>query len=330
WVPVYHSRYYPLDDGDPSVTGPIETYSPRSRAWQVPWQPTERTEQAWSFEQRGPHWRHEGDEAGVLTFEFADKHLLNYYNYNALRNGPAPLSDDPVEDMRVGATFVPEDAGLTVTMRTGSQRRQFRGTLDAEGNATLEMRPVVLEPQEDAAPWETVAQVEGKPLEVGQGTRVELWHADQRLSMWRDGDLLAEWTYEEEASTLAERSFEIIQPAVDITVAGPAVTLHKVNLDRDLYQTSAEKVGALGTSDPITIAADNFYCLGDNSPASEDSRLWDAVDPWLLHMTEVPVGFVPREMMIGRAFYVYFPAMWRFREGGAAVIPNFADMRFIR
>ena len=54
------------------------------------------------------------------------------------------------------------------------------------------------------------------------------------------------------------------------------------------------------------IGPDRFFMLGDNSPRSKDSRgwgtddsAWDATDrkPWE----------VPRQLLTGKAFYVYWP-----------------------
>jgi signal peptidase I len=45
-------------------------------------------------------------------------------------------------------------------------------------------------------------------------------------------------------------------------------------------------------SRPITIPADHYFMMGDNRPASDDSRFW---------------GPVPRDWIIGQAFLTYWP-----------------------
>ncbi|MFN7337790.1 MAG: S26 family signal peptidase, partial [bacterium] len=68
--------------------------------------------------------------------------------------------------------------------------------------------------------------------------------------------------------------------------------------------------------------AEYFFC-GDNSPASLDGRLWDVPSPYVMPL-DPKIGVVHRDMIIGRAFFVYFPAMER------KFVPNFGMMRWIR
>ena len=72
------------------------------------------------------------------------------------------------------------------------------------------------------------------------------------------------------------------------------------------------------------LEADQFFVLGDNSPASADSRLWD-------HHHH----FVGREMMIGKALFIYWPhGLYEIPGTGipfpGGMFPNFRDMGFVR
>ena len=51
-----------------------------------------------------------------------------------------------------------------------------------------------------------------------------------------------------------------------------------------------------GNEDYVTIPPDSFFAMGDNSPYSYDSRFW---------------GFVPKEEMVGRAIFIYYPLTTR-------------------
>ncbi len=74
-----------------------------------------------------------------------------------------------------------------------------------------------------------------------------------------------------------------------------------------------------------------YFMLGDNSPASKDSRLWWQIGPHLEYMgAEYQMGTVPRDQLIGEAFFVYWPSgyrrSWSPRFG---IVPNFGRMRWI-
>jgi hypothetical protein len=71
--------------------------------------------------------------------------------------------------------------------------------------------------------------------------------------------------------------------------------------------------------------------FGDNSAASKDSRVWGLPHPLVTEELGVSSPFVvPREMVIGKAWSVYFPAPITLSPGGKAFIPDFGRVRFIR
>jgi hypothetical protein len=61
---------------------------------------------------------------------------------------------------------------------------------------------------------------------------------------------------------------------------------------------------------------------------SLDARCW--ADRIELADLQVDAGRVPDRFMLGKAFFVYWPAGYRPFQGAPAVTPNFGDMRFIR
>ena len=63
---------------------------------------------------------------------------------------------------------------------------------------------------------------------------------------------------------------------------------------------------------------------------SLDARFWGApVDLPHEGGYEVGPGRVPGRFMLGKAFFVYWPAGYRPLNGAPGLIPNFSDMRFI-
>lgn len=70
------------------------------------------------------------------------------------------------------------------------------------------------------------------------------------------------------------------------------------------------------------LAEDQFFVLGDNSPASSDARLWSKQH------------FVERELLVGKALFVYWPHPLDlhipFTDFSIGVMPNLSGMGFIR
>jgi hypothetical protein len=80
------------------------------------------------------------------------------------------------------------------------------------------------------------------------------------------------------------------------------------------------------------LGPDQHFVLGDNSASSKDSRLWDMVDPWVSQEIDGTMGVVPGKLLMGKAFFVYFPAPHQVRIGSGLhrVVPDFGRMRLIR
>ena len=67
--------------------------------------------------------------------------------------------------------------------------------------------------------------------------------------------------------------------------------------------------------DSFLLLDDQFFALGDNSPASSDARAW------------VGHHYVERENLVGKALFVYWPHSW---WSPIPFLPNFKRMGFIR
>jgi signal peptidase I len=313
WQPIYHSTFYPLDA--------------QIRPWKTPWQPAGPTADRWTLSDNGQEYRFNSPDAqpGVLSFRFSRRTASQYYAYNMLGRGPG---EEFVDEMRIAATVIPQGPGARATFTTTGRSMAFRAVIEPDGKISLH-RSVMGETGPGA--WsEPLVQGRTRPLPADRASRVEFWHADQALSLWIDGALAAYWTYDMDMDQPANVQPTRQPPAAAIEVQGPTVAMRDIELDRDLYYTQSFGRPIFGAAtNPAVIPPDRFFVMGDNSPQSEDSRLWGFVDEWVAFYTDVETGLVPRDLMIGRAFFVYFPAPLPLSPDGPAVIPNFGNMRFI-
>jgi len=298
------------------------------------------------------------------TWEIDDR-----YPYNESPHGhPGWSRRFPVSDVRMRAGIEPGGEGLAVTATVASRGHEFQAELDrASGRVTLRMRRVSGaggEGAEEAGAWTELGTgaLPGSALAAGRVTDVEFWHVDQSVQVWVDGRraVYAEynWTPAERiryatgheiGELLTRRNMDNVfedatlytRPTVRWEFSGGPLRLHRVGLDRDLHYQPTRYHHGLRANDPALathpdstprLSPEEYFTLGDNSPASQDGRLWDDPDPWVAKQMwkdkglEPKAGVVPRELMIGKAFFVYFPSLHR---DTSVPVPDFGRLRFI-
>jgi hypothetical protein len=122
-----------------------------------------------------------------------------------------------------------------------------------------------------------------------------------------------------------------IEPQARIFGAGKLEITH-LALFRDIHYTasnpSSSEPGRATEGNPLKLEADQFFMLGDNSPRSEDGRWW--ANPGKGNNGKIYTrGIVPREYLVGKALFVYWPAGFRpFVKSPVALIPNVGELRF--
>lgn len=265
----------------------------------------------------------------------------------------------PVSDLRLRAGIEPLSDTLTVSASLNVRRHEF--VLELSGStATLKAR----QPQGEMGimTWTTLGTAAIKPLKAGEIRNVELWHSDQSLRAFVDeeqviGPIALEWTPAqrlllstgETIDAIAARQEQIggtaganylgdphryLPPQVAWNFSGGGVRLYRVGLDRDIYYQpgNANSLGggpSLGTSpfQPLILRDDQFFCCGDNSPQSLDGRLWGYPEAWVSREFGRYAGVVPRDLLMGRAFFVYWPSL--IKGKGMFPVPDFGRMRMI-
>ena len=124
-----------------------------------------------------------------------------------------------------------------------------------------------------------------------------------------------------------------IEPRVEIFGSG-SLTLSHIAIFRDTYYTEMRygNNGEYGraTKDAFVLEKDQFFVLGDNSPNSEDCRWWDRPGISNKGVPEYRVGIVPRDYLVGKALFVYWPSGLKpFAQFPFGISPNVGLMRFI-
>ncbi len=144
---------------------------------------------------------------------------------------------------------------------------------------------------------------------------------------------------EDNAKALADPR-QYVRPQVRWEFSGGAFTLRRVALWRDIfYQPDiydymsptqphphrGDPNLATHPMNPLTLSAHQFFVCGDNSPASLDARKWGPPHPWVAKIDDT-MGVVHSDLVLGRAFFVYFPAPYR---AYGLPVPDVGRMRWI-
>lgn len=152
-------------------------------------------------------------------------------------------------------------------------------------------------------------------LSPGRSHAVRFANVDDRLCLWVDGVLvqsvemdLFEGAAHQAQSPSTLEDTDLDREPVGIAAREATVRVAHLKLHRDIYYTDDNNQGRsepefhlLDSSDD---SLDEFLMLGDNSPRSNDSRLWRESHA------------VPRRLLIGKAFCIYWPHAMPFLNGG--------------
>lgn len=270
-----------------------------------------------------------------------------------------------VSDLRMSAGIEAQGAATNASAVLRTRGHEFRADINGR-DVTLQMGALgARQPNGAEAPpaaWTTLDKgTLPHALEPRRIVNLEFWHVDQALWLFADGKLVAHGTYDWTLTERISRALSRVNLAnlieadrrsrantLALTENYPQaslarwefssgnVTLHHVAMDRDIHYQSArpgrmsvnERPRGAHPLNPMILGPDQFFVCGDNSPSSLDARLWDAPDPWVARDIDAKEGIVPRKLMIGRAFFVYFPSLIK-GQWSPVPMPDFGRMRFI-
>ena len=329
-------------------------------AWRSPWQG-----RGWSLDDRGV-LRSESPSGAPLAWDSNAWPITDFAAYNQVTPWAPNRRDTrpgvpvyPTSDLRVRAGVEPSAPDATVRMTIEANEHRFSAMISGY---SVEY---TIEPLSGGEIQRLVAGTVFERFPVGEVTDVEFRHVDQSLEVRINGETHGRLTYDwspverlRNATRLTDEQLDAVfandadaslsnpsvytLPQVSISVeSSGAVALHRVGLDRDLFYQPAmhfggSRAGAPGLgSHPAHLArmnANEFFAAGDNSASSRDSRLWDAVSPWVLDQTGAQVGMVPGDMLMGEAVVVFWPAPNVLQLGPIRLpfVPDLGRMRLIK
>ncbi|HLJ10144.1 MAG TPA: S26 family signal peptidase, partial [Planctomycetaceae bacterium] len=209
-----------------------------------------------------------------------------------------------VGDLTVNCALEVLSAEGEVTFELVEGRRLYHCRIDlATGLGTFHYTP-------EAGDEEDEWQPAGEPFETGMNKpgvyQVSFANVDDRLCFWVGDRLMKSLEFEEGSKfeppppPVAETERDRHPVAIGARLA--KVRLAHLRIERDIFYRSEVGGSILPPdktfdlkNDPDDDSKDEFLMLGDNSPRSNDSRGWQKSHA------------VPRHLLIGKAFFVYWP-----------------------
>jgi signal peptidase I len=298
----------------------------------------------------------------------------NAYNQSMedLRRRPDP--DEICGDLKLQTVLLPESPEGCVLFTLSHLDQEFAGEIRFDGRFRLLCRGLdQKDGRWDQA--EELGATQQAPLAPGHAVQVALTHVDWKVALWVDGRAVLSTTdenYSPNVDKLVKRVEERDIPTPRVGLVGQAgrFQLWHTRIFRDVFYTcpnlqeppdniygryarenflSAFKSPvrprqSWGTTEnPLALRAfadrpemDEFFMLGDNSPFSQDSRLWVKAAPSLRlygpdGKPQYRLGTAPRYGLIGKAFFVYWPSGYRLLDSPRLpIVPDVGKMRRIR
>jgi signal peptidase I len=342
WRVIYDHDYRPLD-------------KERTDGWKLPWQqtvgngwrtgaeadatPAQRLSRVFSF--------NNPDGRGELKFRWSSLPGMNsqhtragYFTdwlaYDVTMINPAAYPVYTITDLRLAFTYDRKSGDGPLFATLNKYDHEFVLRLDVD-KVTLTHKP----PGSARNDGTALAPLRRfNPSKEKGPIRVEFENADYQVRVRLNGELVFETTREEFAPDVAKLLTQynahtnVPVPEVSIDAEKQEAALSHVSLWRDVYYTpensqDRREITHGRPSNPMKLGPDEYFVMGDNSAGSFDARYWmDAVDLPEEHL-HAESGRVPGRFMLGRAFFVYWPAGYRPLNTAPALVPNFGDMRLI-
>lgn len=327
WIPYYDHDYLPRGEGREGRN----YYKPR---WEA-----RATADAWKeLDSRAP--RFDGLAAPRAEIQFvtgpkgSDRPGLiqDINGYNAYHGYDTVPPPEIVTDVRLSADVEFAAGDGYVELQISKYDNLFAARLYRDGRLSLTRTTGDGQTQEWGSANVSVSQ---RPVTLSIG------HADYQVVVEFDGRralVSSPEHYSVKAAAVRGRGRLAASPTARVAAEKAQLTLHHLKIDRDVHYTSRTVNnfpgrGIEGT--PVKLRDDEYFCMGDNSPASHDGRWWRADDlgPHLrarYERGEYTVGTVPADQMVGPAFLVYWPGFMPLLPSGPNLLPDLGRVRWIR
>jgi signal peptidase I len=348
WRVVYDNDFYPQGLTD------------RNNHWNQPWKQT--IGDGWNLGHDytdGRVFHFAGQNPAVISFDpsandgtqTTNDYLVYDIPQNQRRPGAQANQDDRniVSDLKLALWYQRATGAGPLKLRLTKRDHAFVAQIDGDSVTLFHTRPDGTT-STDAGP----VKLADLGVKASEGMFVEFANYDYKVTLRLNGKEVLSTTPDEYSPEVNQLLREYHQrnprfgrtlPAIDVTAADQTCTLAHVGLWRDIFYTNKGGQLLWGTPDrPVQLHRhgepredtpgafyddDEYFVMGDNSLISGDARYWGDRISLPDEDLDVDSGRVPGRFMLGRAFFVYWPAGFKPVSTFPSIVPNFGDMRFI-
>ncbi|MHC4394050.1 MAG: signal peptidase I [Planctomycetota bacterium] len=293
WMPIYDNNYQPVNPGKSSFNYHV---------WRQPFRNI--ADSKWTVPKDNPttfHLNSSGEQENTMEYDTSLGNQFKVtYAYNDVRGyDNRPYCSDLMTRFHADLTGPNSRVGITLS----KYQNHYRAWVDSSGE-------MVIEKTSEAKDIVELARKSVESPAVGKPTLVKFANVDHRLIFQFGGKQL---NYDlGRGPDAAGRRLTNIESQVKIFGSGQ-LTLSNVAVFRDIYYTASDGAGPGWATEgnPKTLGKNEFFVLGDNSPNSADGRWWNKLGIGNNGHT-YPEGIVPRDYLVGKALFVYWPGGFNF------------------
>jgi len=316
WMPVYDNDYQPVRPEDDSFNGHI---------WAQPFRNVENSKWV-TANSNSPTVFSLDSPGGPINSMVYDTSIGNDFKATYAYDDIDTYSYMPIcSDLMVRFDCRADDSEGRIGIALSKYETNYKAWVDLSGEMVISM-------DEKNKEGEELARKSIEPSTIDESNLITFANVDHQL-IFQFGNNKLTFDLGRDLEVVGPIRQDI-EPRVEIFGSGK-LTLSHIAIFRDIHYTeprfaSRSEPSRASKDNPFILEEDQFFVLGDNSPNSEDGRLWNRPGLANKGLSNYRMGTVPRDYLVGKALFVYWPSGFKpFAEFPFGIVPNIGRMRFI-